>query len=110
MLLSVHWAAMIALCIAAMGVYGASALLWTLPAELMTGTTAAVAIGVINSTANLSGIVAPSLLAWSRQTTGSFAAPAWIFAGFMLLGSITAIIFSRTAIFRKSRRAFAKMA
>jgi ACS family tartrate transporter-like MFS transporter len=61
-LLPVHWAAMIALCLAAMGVYASNALLWTLPSELMTGTAAAVAIGFINSLANLSGVIAPSLL------------------------------------------------
>lgn len=108
-LLPLHWAAMIGLCLAAMGVYGSNALLWTLPSELLTGTTAAVAVGVINSIANLSGIVAPSLLGWARQTTGSFAAPAFIFAGFLLLGTVLAYCFGRTAIFAKSRSAFATL-
>jgi ACS family tartrate transporter-like MFS transporter len=80
-------------CAAAMGVYASNALLWTLPTELMVGTTAAVAVGVINSLANLSGIVAPSLLGWSRQATGGFAVTAWIFAGFLLLGTVLALLF-----------------
>ena len=105
LLLLVHWAAMLGLCVAAMGVYAANAVLWTLPSEMMTGTTAAVAIGVINSLANLSGIVAPSLLGWSREATGSFAATAWIFAAFLLLGTAFAALLRRTSMFAASRRA-----
>lgn len=107
-LLSLHWAAISAY-VLQQWVYAANALLWTLPSELLTGTTAAVAVGVINSIANLSGIVAPSLLGWSRQTTGSFAAPAFIFAGFLLLGTLLAYFFGRTSIFAKFRRASAKL-
>lgn len=107
-LLHVHWAAMIALCFAAMGVYASNALLWTLPSELMTGTAAAVAIGVINSLANLSGVIAPSLLGWSRQVSGGFALPAWIFAGFLILGTVLTVLFSCTPMFTASRRALGK--
>jgi ACS family tartrate transporter-like MFS transporter len=102
-LLPVHSAAMFGLCLAAMGVYASNALLWTLPTEMMTGTVAAVAVGVINSLANLAGIVAPPLL-------GCFAAPAWIFGGFLLLGSLLAIAFGRTSMFSASRRAFQRVA
>jgi ACS family tartrate transporter-like MFS transporter len=108
LLLPVHWAAMIGLCLAAMGVYASNALLWTLPSELMTGTKAAVAIGVINSLANLSGVIAPSLLGWSRQVSGGFAMPAWIFAGFLILGTVLAALFGRTSMFAASRRALLK--
>jgi len=103
--LLVHWAAMLCLCVAAMGVYAANAIFWSLPSEMMTGTTVAVAIAVINSLANLSGIVAPTLLGWSREATGSFAATAWIFAAFLLLGSAFAALLSRTSMFAASRRA-----
>jgi ACS family tartrate transporter-like MFS transporter len=107
-LLPIHWAAMIGLCLAVMGVYASSALLWTLPSELMTGTGAAMAIGVINSLANLSGIGAPSLLGWSREMSGGFAVPAGIFAGFMSAGAILAVVFSRMPMFAASRRALKK--
>jgi ACS family tartrate transporter-like MFS transporter len=104
-LLSVHLAAMIGLCAAAMGVYASNVVLWTLPAEYMVGTTAAVAIGVINSVANLSGIVAPPLLGWSRQVTGNFAATGWIFASFLGLGMILTFLFTRTSMYRSARSA-----
>jgi ACS family tartrate transporter-like MFS transporter len=107
-LLPIHWAAMIAICFAAMGVYSANAVLWTLPSELMTGTKAAVAIGVINSLANLSGVVAPGLIGWSRQASGGFAVPAGIFAGFLVLGTALAMLFGRTQMFAASRRALSK--
>ncbi|WP_050463892.1 MFS transporter [Herbaspirillum autotrophicum] len=100
--LDVHMAAMLGLIIAAMGVYASNVVLWSLPTSLLTGATAAAAVAFINSLANLSGVVAPSLLGWSRQTTGSFAATGYIFFGFMVLGIVCMLLFRRTALFQAS--------
>jgi len=97
--LPVHWAAMIGLTVAAMGAYSANVVFWTLPMEFMVGTTMAVAIGVVNSLGNLAGIAAPTIIGWGRQVTGSFAVPAWIFAGFLLLGIIVTFLFTHTSMF-----------
>lgn len=104
-MLDVHVAAMCALIIAAMGVYASNVVLWSLPTSLLTGTAAAAAAAFINSLANLSGVIAPSLLGWSRQSTGSFAATGYIFCGFMVCGIVLMLMFRTTTLYRASRNA-----
>jgi ACS family tartrate transporter-like MFS transporter len=101
--LDVHLAAMFGLIIAAMGVYASNVVLWSLPTSLLTGVTAAAAVAFINSLANLSGVVAPSLLGWSRQATGSFAATGFIFCGFMVCGIFLMILFRGTTLYKTAR-------
>lgn len=102
-MLDVHVAAMGGLIIAAMGVYASNVVLWSMPTSLLTGATAAAAAAFINSLANLSGVIAPSLLGWSRQTTGSFAATGYIFCGFMACGIVLMLLFRTTTLYRASR-------
>ncbi|WP_050469532.1 MFS transporter [Herbaspirillum chlorophenolicum] len=102
LMLDMHAAAMLGLIIAAMGVYASNVVLWSLPTSLMTGATAAAAVAFINSLANLSGVVAPTLLGWSRQATGSFAATGFIFGGFMLCGIVLMLLFRNTDLFRSN--------
>lgn len=94
--LSMHNVALLGLVIAAIGVFCANPILWTLPTSLMTGTAAAAAVALINSVANLSGIIAPPLLGWSRDVTGGFGAAGMIFTGILLLGVLLVWIFSRS--------------
>jgi ACS family tartrate transporter-like MFS transporter len=102
-MLNVHSVAMVGLILAAMGVYASNVVMWSLPTSLLTGTTAAAAVAFINSLANLSGIVAPSLLGWSRQTTGSFAATGFIFFGFMMCGIVLMLLFRNTTLYRTAK-------
>lgn len=104
-MLDVHAAAMIGLIIAAMGVYASNVVLWSLPTSLLTGATAAAAVAFINSLANLSGVVAPTLIGWSRQRTGSFAMTGFIFFGFMVCGVVLMLAFRSTTLYRTSRLA-----
>lgn len=98
--LSMHSVALLGLVVAAIGVFCANPILWTLPTSLMTGTAAAAAVALINSVANLSGIVAPPLLGWSRDATGGFAAAGMIFTGILLFGVLLVWIFSRSKMAR----------
>jgi MFS transporter, ACS family, tartrate transporter len=98
--LSMHSIALLGLVAAAIGVFCANPILWTLPTSLMTGTAAAAAVALINSVANLSGIVAPPLLGWSRDATGGFAAAGMIFAAILLFGVLLVWIFSRSNMAR----------
>ncbi len=100
--LDVHAAAMLGLILAAMGVYASNVVLWSLPTSLMTGAAAAAAAAFINSLANLSGVIAPTLLGWSRQVTGSFAATGFIFGAFMACGIVLMVIFRQTSLFRSN--------
>jgi len=93
--LGIHSIALLGLIVAAIGVFCANPILWTLPTSLMTGTAAAAAVALINSVANLSGIVGPPLLGWSRDATGGFAAAGMIFTVVLLFGTLLLWIFSR---------------
>jgi MFS transporter, ACS family, tartrate transporter len=98
--LSIHSVALLGLIVAAIGVFCANPILWTLPTSLMTGTAAAAAVALINSVANLSGVVAPPLLGWSRDVTGGFAAAGMIFTAILLLGILLVWMFSRSRMAR----------
>lgn len=60
-------------CIAGAGVYSYMPSFWALPAAYLSGTAAAVAIGLINSIGNLGGFVGPYMMGYIRTHTGSFA-------------------------------------
>jgi MFS transporter, ACS family, tartrate transporter len=58
--------------IAAIGAMSTLPVLWTLPGSFLTGTALAVAIALIHSVAQLSGILVPWFIGWSRDVTGGF--------------------------------------
>jgi sugar phosphate permease len=64
---------LIALSIAAMGVFSAIPVFWSLPTTFLSGTAAAGAIALINSLGNLAGFFGPSLIGRVRDVTGGFA-------------------------------------
>jgi MFS family permease len=65
------WLGMIGLCLANAGVFSVPAIFWTVPTSLLNGVTAATAIALINSIGNLSGFVAPAVIGWVKDATGS---------------------------------------
>ena len=64
---------MVALTIAAIGVFCTFALFWTLPTAWLSGTAAAGGIALINSIGNLAGFGGPYLIGWIKEATGSTA-------------------------------------
>jgi ACS family tartrate transporter-like MFS transporter len=60
--------------VAAAGIYSFFAGFWALPGALLTGTSAAAAIGLINSIGNLGGFVGPVVVGYLKKRTGSFVA------------------------------------
>jgi len=64
--------ALMMFCVAAIGLYSFYAPFWGLPTSFLTGTTAAAAIGLINSVGNLGGFSGPFVVGWLTKTTGSF--------------------------------------
>ena len=64
---------LIALSVAAMGVFSAIPVFWSLPTTFLSGTAAAGAIALINSLGNLGGFVGPYLIGRVRDLTGGFA-------------------------------------
>ena len=63
---------LIALSVAAMGVFSAIPVFWSLPTTFLSGTAAAGAIALINSLGNLGGFVGPYLIGRVRDLTGGF--------------------------------------
>jgi ACS family tartrate transporter-like MFS transporter len=60
------------LAIACIGTFSALPVFWTNPSTFLTGSAAAVAIALINSTAQLSGIAVPWFIGLSKDATGGF--------------------------------------
>src|SRR6195256_690167 len=62
---------MVALIVAAIGIFGTFAVFWTLPTAWLSGTAAAGAIALINSIGNLAGFGGPYLIGWVKEATGN---------------------------------------
>ncbi|WP_315833801.1 MFS transporter [Bradyrhizobium prioriisuperbiae] len=77
------------LVVAALGIYSALPLFWTLPTAFLSGTGMAAGLALINSISNLGGYVGPQLMGYIKDQTASFA-PAFGFIALVLLS--TAII------------------
>jgi len=65
-------AALAALSIGAIGLYGATPPFWSLPTAFLRGDAAAAGIGLINSVGNLGGFVGPFLMGWLQGASGDF--------------------------------------
>ena len=77
---------LIALSGAAVGVFSAIPVFWSLPTAFLTGTPAAGAIALINSLGNLGGFAGPYLIGRVRDVTGGFTGSLLAIAG-LLVGS-----------------------
>lgn len=73
-------------CVAGAGVYSYMPSFWALPSAYLTGTAAAVAVGLINSIGNLGGFVGPYLMGYIRTRTGSFELAMAILVAMLLAG------------------------
>lgn len=80
-------AQLLCLCFAAMGIYGAIPIFWTLPNLCLTGAAAAAGIAVINSIGNLAGYLGPQIVAWLTGEDGDFSAALLSLGGAMLLSA-----------------------
>jgi len=70
----------VALSLAASGIYGLLPSFWTLPPTYLRGSAVAAAFATVNSIGALGGFVGPYLVGWAKETTGSFS------TGLILLG------------------------
>jgi len=59
-------------CLLAAGLYSVLGPFWALPAEFLSGFSAAAGFALINSVGNLGGFVGPSAVGWMTEKTGSF--------------------------------------
>jgi len=79
---------MVALTVAAIGVFCTFGVFWTLPTAWLSGTAAAGAIALINSTGNLAGFGGPYLVGWVTTATGNTSTGLLVLASFPLVAGI----------------------
>jgi MFS family permease len=91
---------MVALTVAALGIFGIRGPYFALVAEDFAKTSAAPAIAWIDTFAALGGFFGPTIIGWLRQTTGTYTWPLFALAFLSLLGGL--LILSRN-LFRQRR-------
>lgn len=85
--------ALCALSVAAIGILAAFPVFWSLPAAFLTGTAAAGGIALINSVGNLAGFVAPYLMGWLKDKTGSLASGLYSVGLMELCAAVLVLLF-----------------
>ncbi len=81
----------VALSVGTAGVLSCFPVFWPLPSRFLTGAAAAGGIALINSLGNLAGFVAPFLVGWIRDTSGSTAGGMYALAASLVLGALLAL-------------------
>ena len=66
------YGAIIAMCVATVGLYGSRPPFWPMPTRFLTGAAAAAGIALINSIGNLGGYIGPFIVGWIKDSTKSF--------------------------------------
>lgn len=87
--------AMIALCVAATGLWISNTVFWTLPTAILAGTPAAAGLALINSVGNFGGFLGPTLTGWVRGHTGSFSLALVALGGFLALSAVLVLLVAR---------------
>jgi ACS family tartrate transporter-like MFS transporter len=82
---------LIALSVAAAGIFSSFPVFWSLPTAFLSGTAAAGAIALINSLGSLGGFVGPYLIGYIRDATGGFKGSLLTIAGILLCGAALAV-------------------
>jgi ACS family tartrate transporter-like MFS transporter len=85
-------AAIAAISLATIGIFGAKGPGWAMPSEYLTGAGAAAGIAFINSVSNLGGFAGPYIVGWAKNITNSFS------GGLYALGLMTFLAAVVTAL------------
>ena len=89
---------MLALSIAAFGIYGALPVFWTLPTAFLSGAAAPGGIALINPLGKLSGYYGPSIVGYLKDRTGGYD------AGLQALAAAGAVAFLIVLVLNHDRR------
>ena len=79
---------MLFLTIGAAGVCTTVSQFWNLPGAFLGGAAAAAGIAFVNSVGNISGFVAPYMVGWIKDATGSASPALWVIATSMTIASL----------------------
>ncbi len=77
-------------CLLGIGVHAYLPVFWTHPSSFLTASSAAAAIGLINSLGNLGGYIGPKLIGELKTRTGTFTGGLWVIAACILVAGLLA--------------------
>jgi ACS family tartrate transporter-like MFS transporter len=89
-----YWA-VVAISVAAAGIYGSRPSFWPMPSLFLTGASAAAGMAFINSIGNVGGYVGPMIVGWIKDSTKSFEMALYFLAACAVLSTILAIVAKR---------------
>jgi D-galactonate transporter len=85
--------AMCGLSMAVIGILSSHPIFWSMPTAVMTGTSAAAAIALINSVGNLGGFVTPYLMGWILDLTKRGDYGLYVIAALLIFGGTLVLVF-----------------
>ncbi len=98
----------LALSLAATGISGAKAPMWSLPTQFLSGSAAAAGIALVNTIGNLGGSVGPFVIGWLKDRTGGYGAGLYFIAATLLASSFLALLVGRQLAARTKAGSAAK--
>jgi ACS family tartrate transporter-like MFS transporter len=87
---------MLSFCVAASGIYGALAVFWTFPTQMLRGMAAAGGLALLNSFSNLGGFFGPTLMGWLKAMTGTYTLGMALLSAMLVLAGISTLWIGRT--------------
>ncbi|HLO99249.1 MAG TPA: MFS transporter, partial [Fimbriimonas sp.] len=84
------WLSVVGLALLGFSLYAYIPVFWTHPSSMLAASSAAVAIGLINSIGNLGGYFGPKFVGQLKDSTGSFSASLWFLAGCIFVAGVLA--------------------
>jgi MFS family permease len=91
------WLTMVALTLAALGIYAAIGTFWSVPTAMLTGTGAAAGLALVNAVGNLGGLAGPVVVGVLKQANGDFTLALLFLAGALAAGACITLLFGRVA-------------
>ena len=95
---------MVALSLAALGLFAAIGTFWSLPTSILTGTGAAAGLALVNSIGNSGGFFGSLIVGHLKGTTGDFTAALLFLAGSLALAAALAVFFGQAERSRAAPR------
>lgn len=93
---------MVSFCVAAAGIYGALAVFWTFPTQILRGMAAAGGLALLNSFSNLGGFFGPTLMGWLKDLTGTYTLGMSLLSAMLMSAGLATIVIGR-AFFRTAK-------
>jgi MFS transporter, ACS family, tartrate transporter len=89
-----YWV-LLAMSVAALGIYGCKPCFWPMPSQFLTGVGAAAGIALISSIGNIGGYVGPLVVGWVKDRTHSFEVGLYFLASCALASALLAYLGTR---------------